>query len=93
MFIAPLPLLQSVHSSIAFREEQHSELKMLNAPLEIYFLNLFIVPLHQLYVHVVNKRPLTELCAPLAICFQIANSIRWGCNSKGLLQHGGRRIF
>jgi hypothetical protein len=45
-------------------------------------------------VHVVNKRPLTELCAPLAICFQIANSCsKWRCNFKGLSQHGGRADF
>ncbi len=46
----------------------------------------------QLYA--VNKRQLKEMCALLAICFQIANSrTRWRCNFKGLSQHGGRADF
>ncbi len=42
----------------------------------------------------VKKRPLTELCAPLVICFQIANSrTRWRCSFQWLSQDGGRADF
>ncbi len=33
-FIAPLPISRNVRSVVAYREEQHSGLKMLIAPLE-----------------------------------------------------------
>ncbi len=46
----------------------------------------------QLYV--LDKRPLTDLCAPLAICFQIDNSrVRCSCNLKGSNSMGDGRIF
>jgi hypothetical protein len=46
----------------------------------------------QLYV--VDKRSLTDLCAPLAIRFQIADSrTRWHCNFKGFSQHWEERSF
>jgi hypothetical protein len=42
----------------------------------------------------VNKRPLTELRATFAICFQTANSCtRWRYNFKGLSQDGGLADF
>jgi|688.fasta_scaffold2877080_1 hypothetical protein len=45
-------------------------------------------------VYVVDKRPLKELCALLAICFQIDNSrMRWRCNLKGLSQQGEQAGF
>jgi hypothetical protein len=41
---------------------------------------------HFQQLYVVNKRPLTELCAPLAICSQKANSCtRWRFSFHGLL--------
>jgi hypothetical protein len=47
--------------------------------------NLFIAQLYE---------PLSELCAPLAIRFQIANSCtRWRCNYKELSQHERRVDF
>jgi hypothetical protein len=43
---------------------------------------------------VVNKRPLTELCAPLEICFQTDNKkTRRRSNFKGLSQDGGLADF
>jgi hypothetical protein len=47
-----------------------------------------------LWLYVINKKRLTELCAPLAICFQIANSLtRWRCSFQGLSQDGERSDF
>jgi hypothetical protein len=44
--------------------------------------------------NVVNKRPMPKLCAPLAICFQLANSCtRWRSNFKGSYRVGDGRIF
>ncbi len=41
-----------------------------------------------------NKRPLTDLCAPLAICFQKANSCRrWWSIFKGLSQDDRQTDF
>ncbi len=54
--------------------------------------NLFQCHCQQLYV--VDKRLLTDLCAPLTIRFQIANSrTRLHCNFKGLSLHEGRVDF
>jgi hypothetical protein len=49
--------------------------------------NLFERRCQQLYV--VNKRPRTELCEPLEICFQIANGYtRWRCSFQGFSHDG-----
>ncbi len=54
--------------------------------------NLFERRCQQLYV--VYKRPQTELCAPLAICFQIANGCtRCRCSFQGFSQDGERVDF
>jgi hypothetical protein len=91
-FNAPLPISRRAHSTEAYREKQHSNSKNFSAPLAIdsHFVHSAVAN-SCLYV---NKRSLTEMCATLAFCFQIANSCtRWACNVKGLLQHGGRADF
>ncbi len=57
--------------------------------------NLFIAPFPTAVCgEYSKKRRQTELCAPLAIRFQIANScMRWSGISKGLSQDGERGIF
>ncbi len=56
--------------------------------------NLFIAPSRRQQLFVVDKRPVTDLCAPWGIRFRIPNShTRWRCNFKGLSMHGGRADF
>jgi hypothetical protein len=91
-FIAPLPISRRAHSTVAYRKKQLSNSKNFSAPLAID--SQFVHSAVANSCLFVNKRPLTEMCAPLAFCFQIANSCtRWACNVKGLLQHGGRADF
>ncbi len=79
--------LRSSQSSGAFIAPSATEKKV---PCAIG--NRFQICRQQLYV--VDKKPLTDLCAPLAMSFQIANSrTRWHCNFKGLSQHRGRAEF
>jgi hypothetical protein len=90
-FIALLPKLRSLIAPLPKENNKNLDLK---CPLRYWKLipNLFIAPSPTAVV--INKRPLTDLCAPLGIRIQIANSrTRWRSNFKGLPQHGGRADF
>jgi hypothetical protein len=54
------------------------------------FLNWFIAPLS---TAVVDKRPHTDPCAPLAICFQIANSCTRCHCKRALIAWGTGEFF
>ncbi len=61
----------------------------------LQFPSMFIAPLPTAVCRcMIWCTPRTDLCAPLEICFQRANSrTSWRCNFKGLSQHGGRVDF
>ncbi len=97
-FIAPLPISRRVHSAVANITEG-AQRCCLQRITKFWALNVHCAignrfrfgsqrRCQQLFV--VDKRPLTDLCVPLAIRLQTANSrTRQRCNVKGISQHGG----
>ncbi len=86
-FIAPLPISRSVHSTVAYREKQHSNCKNFSEPLSTLYRFQFV---HSTIVnsclYVVDKRPVCAIVNSFPNCQQ---QYEMGLDFKGTVAWDG----